>query len=61
MYHQRAFPRQARSRAMYFYYSTLIPQMRSGFSSILLVDSYEWRRFPPFHLKNRRSFTLFTK
>jgi len=45
---------------MYFQHSVLIPQMGSGFSSVFLVDSYDWRRFPTFHLKNRRTFTLFT-
>ena len=35
-------------------------QMRSGFPRVLLVDSYVSRRFPPFHLKKRRTFALFT-
>ena len=34
--------------------------MGGGFSSVLLVDSYVSRRFPMFHLKNRRTFALFT-
>src|SRR5437660_8283308 len=32
--------REARVRAVYFHHSMLIPQMGSGFSSVLLVDSY---------------------
>jgi hypothetical protein len=35
-------------------------QMGSGFSRLSMVDSYHSRRFPLFHLKNRRTFTLFT-
>jgi hypothetical protein len=34
--------------------------MGGGFSSVLRVDSYVSRRFPTFHLKNRRTFALFT-
>jgi hypothetical protein len=34
--------------------------MGSGFPSVFLVDSYVSRRFTTFHLKNRRTFTLFT-
>ena len=34
--------------------------MGSGFSRLSMVDSYVSRRFPMFHLKNRRTFTLFT-
>src|SRR6266700_4098706 len=52
--------REARVRAVYFHHSMLIPQMGSGFSSVLLVDSYVSRQFPRFRLKNRRTFTLFT-
>ena len=33
---------------------------RGGFSSVLLADSSVSRQFPTFHLKNRRTFTLFT-
>jgi len=40
--------REARVRAVYFHHSMLIPQMGSGFSSVLLVDSYVSRQFPRF-------------
>ena len=36
-------------------------RMGSGFSGVFLADSQVSRRFPRFHLKNRRTFTLFTK
>ena len=35
-------------------------QVESGFSDIFLPNSQVSRRFPRFHLKNRRTFTLFT-
>ena len=34
--------------------------MGSGFSSVLLVDSYVSRQFPRFRAKNRRTFAPFT-
>ncbi len=35
-------------------------QVERGTSRLLHEDSYHWRQFPTFHLKNRRTFTLFT-
>lgn len=35
-------------------------QIWSGFSRLSMVASYVSRRFPRFHLKNRRTLTLFT-
>ncbi len=45
---------------MYLQRFMLTPQMGSGFSRVFLVNSYVSRQFPTFHLKNRRTFMLFT-
>jgi hypothetical protein len=53
-------PDQLATRERHLHVREGVYQMGSGFSSVLPVDSYHSRRIPTFHLKNRRTFTLFT-
>src|SRR2546430_5390077 len=47
--------------AVNLHMSSAVNRSRGGFSRLWMVDSYVSRRFPMFHLKNRRTFTLFTR